>query len=137
MKIIICGSISAAEEIIKVRDDLEKLGHKVEIPIGAKDAFLRSRTEISTSEKAEDKIIGHLIKGYYEKIIAHDVALVVNPKKKGIEGYIGGNTFLEMGFAFVLGKKLYCLNPIPEMPYSSEILAMQPVVIDGDLGKIK
>lgn len=66
-----------------------------------------------------------------------DAVLVANYNKHGIENYIGGNTFLEMGFAHVLNQKLFMVNPIPEMPYyKSEIEAMKPVVINGDLTRI-
>lgn len=41
-----------------------------------------------------------------------------------------------MGFAHVLGKKIYLLNPIPEMEYTSEILFMEPAVLNGDLERI-
>jgi hypothetical protein len=37
----------------------------------------------------------------------------------------------------VLGQKIYLLNPIPDMPfYGSEIIAMKPTVLHGDLSKI-
>ena len=134
MKIIICGSITAAHEILEIKEKLEALGHEIEIPEGVKDEFLRGRTEVGIMEKAEDKIKNDLIRGYYEKIKLYDAVLVVNPEKRGVVGYIGGNTFLEMGFAHVLSKKLYVLSPLPEISYSSEILAMKPVILDGDLG---
>lgn len=41
-----------------------------------------------------------------------------------------------MGFAYVLKKKIFLLNPIPELSYSDEIKAMKPIVLDGDLKKI-
>ena len=62
--------------------------------------------------------------------------LIANYPKKGVEGYIGGNSFLEMGFAHVLDKKIYLLNDIPEMIYSDEIKAMQPVVLNSDIDKL-
>lgn len=133
MKIIICGSISVAEEILRIKRRLEKMGHEVEVPEGVKRPEIQARTEASTEERAEIKEKYDLIKGYFEKIKLNDVVLVVNPEKKGIPGYIGGNTFLEMGFAYVLGKKLYCLYPIPQIPYTAEILAMKPIVLSGDL----
>jgi len=137
MKIIICGSITAAEEIEKIRDELVGRGHEVEIPEGVKNLRLRGRTEVSTTEKAEDKIQGNLIRGYFEKMKDYNAVLVVNPEKRGVKGYIGGNTLIEMAFGHVLGKKLYVLNPVPQLSYTSEILAMQPVVIKGDLDKIQ
>ena len=62
--------------------------------------------------------------------------LLVNEKKNGIENYIGGNTFLEMSFGHVLGKAVYVLNDIPALSYTSEIAAMQPIILKGDLNKI-
>ncbi len=136
MKIIICSSITAADEVLAAQKELERMGHQVEIPEGIKNAVLRDRTEISSSEKAEDKIKHDLIRGYFEKIKNSDVVLVVNPEKRGVRGYIGGNTFLEMAFGYVLNKKLFCLQPLPDMPYSAEITAMQPIVLSGDLSLI-
>lgn len=137
MKIIICGSITAAEEILKIKKQLEEGGHEVEIPEGVKNIELRGRTEISVDEKAKDKIKHDLIRSYFEKMKNYDVVLVVNPEKRGVAGHVGGNTLIEMAFGHVLGKKLYVLNSLPELSYTSEILAMQPIVINGDLNKIQ
>jgi len=137
MNIIICCSITAAEEVHRIKKSLEAKGHSVEIPEGVKHDYFQGRTEASTAEKAEDKIKYDLIRGYYEKIKHHDVVLVVNPEKRGIKGYIGGNTLMEMGFAYILKKKLFVLYPLPEMQYSSEIEAMQPIILDGDINKIR
>lgn len=137
MKTIICSSISAANEVIKVKKILENNGYIVEIPEGIKKEMLKKRTSVSQTEKAKDKIKYDLIRGYYEKIKLHDVVLIVNPKLKGVKGYIGGNTFIEMAFGYVLHKKLYCLYPIPELPYKSEMIAMQPKILNGNLSLIK
>ncbi len=135
MKIIICGSIRAADEIIKVKKELEKMGHKVEIPEGVKRKELR-KINGEDGEKARVKIKHNLIRSYFEKMKQHDIVLVVNPEKDGISGYIGGNTLIEMAFAHILNKKLYCLYSLPNLPYSSEIIAMQPVVLNGELNII-
>lgn len=136
MQIIICGSITAADEIIKVKKELEEMGHEVEIPEGVKRDELRRRTKVSHVEKAEDKIKYDLIRGYFNKIKKHNAILIVNPQKKGIKGYIGGNTLIEMAFAHVLNKKLYCLYPLPDLSYTPEMIAMQPVILNGDLTKL-
>jgi hypothetical protein len=136
MKIIICGSISAAEEILEIRNKLVSLGHDVEIPEGVKRIELRQRVGVSDAEHAADKIKYDLIRGYYEKMKLYDAVLVVNIEKKGIPGYIGGNTFIEMAFAHVLNKKLYCLNPLPDAAYISELMAMQPIILNGDIDRI-
>jgi hypothetical protein len=135
MNIIICGSISAAAEIVRVQQLLEQAGHTVEIPEGVKRAELR-RLDGSIEEKAEVKIQHDLIRGYYEKMKAYEVVLIVNPALKGIVGYIGGNTLIEMAFAHILNKRLYCLYPLPHMPYASELVAMQPIILYGELSTI-
>lgn len=133
MKIIICGSITAAQEILNIQRQLKDAGHEVEIPEGVKNPELRGRTGVSNEEKADDKIKHDLIRGYFEKIKNYDAVLVVNVDKRGVKNYIGGNTFLEMGFAHVLNKKLYCLNPLPDVSYASELAAMQPIILNGSL----
>lgn len=77
-----------------------------------------------------------MIKRYYKIIQNADAVLVLNFDKNDIKNYIGGNTFLEMGFAYVLNKPIYLLNPVPDMIYTDEIKAMQPKILNGDLGKI-
>lgn len=141
MKIIICASLSATNEILNIKKKLEEKGHEVEIPHGVKNPEVRERIRnrkvVINSEEANEKIKYNVLKKYYELIKQNDVVLVVNPKKTGIEGYIGGNTFLEMGFAHILGKKIFCLYSLPTLSYTAEMMAMNPVVIQGDLGKIK
>ncbi len=137
MRIIICSSVTAADEVFAIQKQLEGAGHTVEIPEGVKNARLRARTEVSADEKAEDKRRGNLIQGYFNKMKDYDAVLVVNPEKRGVKGYIGGNTLIEMAFAHVLNKKLFVVYRLPDMAYSAEILAMQPIVINGDLSLIK
>jgi len=136
MKIIVCASVSAADEVLDAKRTLESMGHEVEIPTGIKDALLRKRTEVSSEEKASDKIAHDVIRDYFEKMKRYDAVLIVNPPKRGVEGYIGGNTLIEMAFAHVLGKKLYALHPLPDLPYASELLATQPIILSGDLSAI-
>ena len=51
--------------------------------------------------------------------------------------YIGGNTFLELGFAYVLNKKIFLYNPIPDIHFfDTEIKAMKPTIINGDLNNV-
>ena len=78
-----------------------------------------------------------LIKRDYNLIKECDCILVLNLDKKGVKNYIGGNTFLEIGFAHVLDKKIFLLNPIPEMGYTDEVKAVEPVVLNGDLAGIR
>jgi hypothetical protein len=144
MKITICGSIEFAFEIKKIAEKLKEDGHEIEIPMTAKkildgeltmDEFKKEK-EVN-GDASFRKIQYDVIKKYYEIIKNSDAILVLNLDKNGIKNYIGGNTFLEMGFAHVLGKKIYLLNTIPEMVYKDEIMAMSPISLNNDLNKIR
>lgn len=143
MKIAICGSMAFAPEMLSAKKELEKLGHSVVTPLLVEKFIkikkLKDRAQKSGSkEGAKLKKRYDLIRGYYEKIKKSDAILVLNYDKNDVKNYIGGNSFLEMGFAYVLGKKIFLLNPIPEHGSQyEEMLAMDPVVLNGDLAKIK
>lgn len=77
------------------------------------------------------------IREFWNAMQGGDAVLVLNLDKHGIKNYIGGNTLMEIGFAHVLKKKIFLYNPIPDIQfYKSEIEAVQPVIINGDLTKI-
>lgn len=81
---------------------------------------------------------GKAITAHFRKIDDSDCILVTNYEKKGIENYIGGNTFLEMGYAYGTGKKIFVLNELPKASaYKEEMLGMQPIVLNGDISLIK
>lgn len=67
-----------------------------------------------------------------------DAVLVANYDKNNIANYIGGNTLMEIGFAHVLNQKIFLLNPIPDIAfYKTEIEAMKPIIVHGDLTLIQ
>ena len=132
MNIAICGSMQFAKEMIELKQKLEMAGHAIELPNDA-DKYAAG---LKLAEHKWDKIEGDLIRNYFHKIELADAVLIVNITKKEIENYIGGNGLLEMGFAHVLHKTIYLLNPIPEMNYSDEIESMKPIVLNGDLKMI-
>jgi len=137
MKISICGSMTVAKEMLEVGEKLVNLGHKVILPAFTEDYSKLKTDEERHNESYQNKINHDLIRGYFDEIKESDAVLVVNLEKKGVKGYIGGNSFLEMGFGHVLNKKIYLLNDIPEMIYKDELIAMQPIIINNDLSLIK
>jgi nucleoside 2-deoxyribosyltransferase len=138
MKITICGSMTFYREMREVKDGLVVLGHEVLLPVEAENDTIpvEARSDISDEAKISAKIEYDFIREHFRKIEDSDAVLILNYEKKNITGYIGGNTFLEMGHAFGLGKKIFLMYPVPRMDYLTEMHAMQPVVIDGDLTKI-
>ena len=145
MKIVICGSVDFTPEIAAAAAVLSKAGHSVEVPrltqrimageLSYED-FIKEKQAHGDGvfRQAEE---GSLIKRYYQLIQAADAVLIVNATKKEIDGYIGANTFLEIGFAHVLDKRLYLLNPWAPGPYEDELAEINPTVINGDLSLIK
>ncbi|MBU6388415.1 hypothetical protein KGQ72_00830 [Patescibacteria group bacterium] len=67
----------------------------------------------------------------------NDAVLVLNFEKDGVKNYIGGATFLEMHDAFRLGKTIFLFNEIPDGILRDEIVSFNPIVINGDLSKVK
>ncbi|MFA6278707.1 MAG: hypothetical protein WCS97_03715 [Candidatus Paceibacterota bacterium] len=137
MKIGIIGSMQYTEQMVKARDDLRALGH---------DAFLTDlhKTLVGKSDeekeviKIEQKNNQDAIREFWHQMQGADAVLAVNLDKHGIKNYIGGNTLMEIGFAHVLNQKIYLLNPIPCISfYKSEIEAMRPTILNGDLSLIK
>ncbi len=137
MKIVICGSMSFAQEMEKMGKELESFGHEVFLPEEIRK-FISGEWTAGNPEKAVERKVQHdFIKKHYFKIVESDAILVLNYERKGIKGYIGGNTFLECGFAHVLGKKIYFLFEVPEIDFFwSELKSMNLLILDGDLAKI-
>lgn len=136
MKIVICGSMVFSQEMVEIEKKLKAKGIEVVLPKHTEEYSLKRKTEIPT-ESANNKIKDDLIRDYYHEINNADAILALNIDKNGIANYIGGNTFLEMGFAHVLNKKIYLYNDIPEVSYKDEVIAMQPIILNEDLNKIK
>jgi len=154
MKITLCGSTAFYKDMESVKDQLIKLGHEVKIPELAlevpegfgdgKKAYLGEYIEQNggIDSFAPDHKIWSLKEGaindHFEKIDWGEAILVVNHEKRGVKGYVGGNTLIEIGIAFYSKKKIFILNPVsPELSYKQEILGMRPVVLNGDLSLIK
>ncbi|MCR4327466.1 MAG: hypothetical protein NUV46_02700 [Nanoarchaeota archaeon] len=134
MKIAVCSSMAFAKEMIKLKIDLEKLGHEVTIQ---DDVESHANGEIIEEDKWRKLEIDPL-KNYFKEIKSVDAVIVNNLTKNNIKNYIGGNTLIEMAFAYVLNKKIFLLNPSPkEVKYYDEIEAMKPIILNGNLTKIK
>lgn len=137
MTITICGSMQFYQEMRSSKTTLEALGHRVFVPKGIDEEIpIEARKNLPDEEIISAKIEYDFIREHFRLIEQSDAILVLNYDKNGIAYYIGGNTFLEMGHAFGLGKRIFLLYSVPDMDYKTEMHAMQPVVIEGDLAKI-
>ena len=136
MKIGIIGSMQFTDKMVEYRNKLQGLGHHAflsdfhEVMIGKTDLEIEKI-------KLDQKYNMDAIRDFWNAMQGADAVLVLNIDKNGIKNYIGGNTLMEIGFAHVLNQKIFLLNPIPEMPYcKTEIEAVRPIIINGDIKKI-
>lgn len=136
MRIGVVGSMQYTEKMIEARDKLIKMGHDAFVTNLA-SPFIGKSDEEKESIKIRQKNNLDAIREFWKLMQGADAILVINLDKHGVKNYIGGNSFLEIGFAHVLNQKIFLLNPVPEMPYyQSEVEAMKPVVINGDYSLI-
>lgn len=141
--IVICSSASFYEEVVKMEKELKKLGFKVKIPLTARKMekskdYLVEKYKTWHQNPENYKRKAYLTKKHFDEVAKGDIVLVLNYKKNGKDGYIGGNVLCEMAVAFYLKKPIYVLNPIDETSnYKEELLGMFPIIINGDLTKIK
>jgi len=136
MKIGIIGSMQFVDRMVEVRDKLKALGHDVFIT-DLHETMIGKTDEEIEKIKLYQKYNLDAIRVFWKAMQGADAVLVLNFDKNGIKNYIGGNTLMEIGFAHVLDQKIFLWNQIPEMPYcKTEIEAMKPIIINGDLTKI-
>ena len=137
MKIGIIGSMQFTDKMVEIRDQLIQMGHDAFITDLHKSMIGKNADEIEHI-KLHQKFNMDAIREFWNAMQGADAVLVLNYDKNGIKNYVGGNTLMEIGFAHVLHQSIFMMNPIPDMPYcKTEIEAVKPVIIDGDLTKIQ
>lgn len=140
MKIMVCGSMHFAKEMLEAKKKLESMGHSAFL---AKDTQMFIDNPDFTTDNHEENL-RHVIKNdimrdCFRKIENSDAIIVLNYPKNGVKGYIGANSLIEIGLAYYFGKKIFILNNIPhpdEEKSSHEVLCMQPIILDGNMEKI-
>ena len=136
MKIFVTASKKFYDRVEEIIPALKKAGHEVTPPNG----YLSPGDELNVkklSKKEYQKWKAKMIREDGKIVSKNDAVLVMNFNKHGQANYIGGSTFLEMFKAFELGKKIFLYNPIPKSTLEDEILGFGPIVLSGDLTKIK
>ena len=136
MRIGVVGSMQFTEKMLELKDRLIGLGHDAYVTNLAAP-FINKSDEEKEIIKIDQKLNKDAIREFWRMMQGGEAVLVYNIDKNGVENYIGGNTLMEIGFAHVLNQKIFLYNPIPEIPYyKSEIEAMKPIIINGNLNLI-
>jgi len=145
MKIVLCGSLNFTEDMVKIKERLEKKGHEPILPPSLGKFSLKNAEDAERLKSDRKRYINEIkpvyTKEHFKNVANSDAILVVNKKKYGIENYIGGATFAEIMLAFHYSKKIFFLNPIPKDEKFSfiidEIEGVKPIILNGDLDLIK
>lgn len=128
--IVISGSMDFFEHMERCKSSLEYKGFKGILP--EDDDWENIKPDEITDYKRSASM------KHFESIANNNTyaVLVVNNTKRGIENYIGANTFAEIAIAFYFGKKIYLLNDIYQ-PFSDELLAWRAIPLKGNINKIE
>jgi hypothetical protein len=140
MKILICGSMTFAKEMLRTKERLGELGHEVQIPTDAQDVADGKHNHDDLEADYKLCVKTNMMREHFKSIEENDAILVLNHDKNGIQGYIGTASLMEMGLAYHLHKKIFLLQHLPhhsEQRWAHEVRIIQPIILNGDLTKIK
>ncbi len=140
MKVLIICSKRFYEKIPNIKNELEQKNIQIFLPNCYDDPKTEERMW-NLGKEIHQEFKAQMYKQSEETIKNMDAVLVLNFDKTTNEkiekNYIGGATFLEIYDAFRLNKKIYLYNDIPEGMLYDEIQGFAPIIINGDLSKIK
>ena len=141
--ITLCSSADFFKELIEIGVQLEARGFKIKLPLTAvkmkkSGDFNVAKYKTWFKNPNDYKKKAFLTKSHFDKVRSGDAILVVNNEKRGISGYIGGATLMEMAIASYLKKPIYVLNGVLKKSLLyEEIMGLKPIFINGDLSKIE
>lgn len=139
MKIVICGSMKFAKEMLEAKSKLEDMGHEVDIPCDAQQVADGLHDHDNLEADYKHCIENDIMRKCFNMIEESDAILVLNYPRNGVKGHVGAASLMEIGIAYHLGKKIFLLNPPPtvkEARYSHEIRIMEPIVLNGNLKRM-
>lgn len=110
---MIIGSMKFAQEMVKIKKELDRLGHNALLPVGTKP-HLKDKNFVENLDGNLEYCITHgVMRKNFHRVAVCDAVLALNYKRNGMEGYIGISALLEMGVAHYLGKKIFLIQKTP------------------------
>ena len=128
--------MSFSEEARRISIELSRKGHQVLTAPYTDKSQKELDKMLSDKENYINNLKPEFIREHFDNILRSDAILVINMEKNGIKNYVGGSTLAEIMFAFYNNKKIFILNPVPDVSYKDEILSVKPIVINGNLDLI-
>ena len=139
MKLMISGSMAFAREMLEAKKQLEDMAHTIGLPFETEVHLDMPDFVDDLSGNLQYCIDNDVIRKSFDFIAEADGVVVLNYPRKGMDGYIGTSTLMEIAIGYHFKKKIFLLFPIPsydEVRWAHEITIMQPVILNGDLSQI-
>ncbi len=136
MKIFIICSKAFYETIPPIKSQLEMIGHTIVLPNSYDNP--NAEKESHSLGEAEHKAFKRRMFERSRRVTREvDAVLTLNFEKHGQPNYIGGATFLELYDAFILDRKIFLWNDIPQGILYDEIHGFDPLVLHGNVELVK
>lgn len=141
--ITLCSSANFYKHVAELADELEEMGYKTIIPVNAYKMRETGDYEVSHYKTwYENPHHFHKKRAFMdehiEEIEKADAILIVNDTKRGVKGYIGPNSLMEMAVAYYLKKPIFILNKIgKDNNVYEEVMGMEAIILNGNVRKLK
>lgn len=112
---------------------LETRGHRVTLPA----PWPPGVDPEALSEPALVDLKAAFVDEHLHAIRSADAVLVVNADTPEARGYVGPSTLIELAFARAVGTRALLLHHVGPQPSRLEVLALRPIVLDGDLDALE
>lgn len=127
-RVVVCGSMSAIDQIEELAASFRSLGHDVVTP--SRDERDDHWDDLALNEQLEAK--RGFIDAYLDEIRAADIVVIANFDLNGVAGYVGANTLMEAAFARALDIPIFLFQEPGEQPAQLELLAVRTGCLDAD-----
>ena len=140
--ITLCASVSHYKPMLRVSEELEKLGFKVFIP---ETALVMRKTGDFNVKAYKTWVLNkkdyykktEFIKKHISKIFQSDAILIANYEKNGIKGDIGGNVLIEIAHPHAQCPRWRLGVPISEkLPIAEEVYGLGAIFLDSKIKNI-
>ncbi len=119
--IVLCGSISAKDDMLRVSEILKTYGIHAILPEEVENGEVKA----IASRANMDRVVNPE---------NHNI-LIINSPKNGIPNYIGANVLAEVALGFYHKKNVFLLNGIYE-PFKDELIGWGVTCLNGNLANI-